>query len=81
MALDEWQNVLNHRCEAIEKDKSSRTNFNEPSPHEDPSFLEVTRCARCMVNHFPSLPKFCRWAMEHQEKIKKNGRIIVLKKK
>ena len=33
--------------------------------------LEVKRCNKCFVNHFPSLPKFCRWAEKHADKIKK----------
>ena len=32
---------------------------------------EMKRCNKCFVNHFPSLPKFCRWAEEHADKFKK----------
>ena len=35
--------------------------------------LEVIRCNKCFVNHFPSLPKFCRWAKEHADKVIKKS--------
>ena len=33
--------------------------------------LEVKRCKKCFDNHFPSLPKFCRWAEEHTARMKR----------
>ena len=37
--------------------------------------LEVKRCNKCFVKHFPSLPKFCRWAEEHADRMKKKSMI------
>ena len=41
----------------------------ETSPFDETYGQKVKRCNKCFVNHFPSLPKFCRWAEEHADKI------------
>ena len=34
----------------------------------------MTRCSKCFDNHFPSLPKFCRWTEEHADRNKKKNK-------
>ena len=75
--LKEKKKIKTKKVKKIQKKKLQKhyiTDSNKTASFDKNSEQKVTRCNKCFVNHFPSLPKFCRWANEHADRNKRKNK-------